>query len=331
MNRFAIARPRTAEEASALLADGRFALPVLKAGGMDLLDRMKEGLVEPDLLVDVRSIGSGDAIADAGGAVRIAATATLAEIAAARLVRERAPALAQAAADAATPQVRNAATIAGNLLQRPRCWYFRNAQFDCLKKGGHTCFAVEGDNRYHAIFGGGPCHIVHPSNLAPALVACGALVHVTGGDRASIPIEALFHAPDRGITSEHELAPAEVVTHVTVEPAPRSGFHAVKAKQSFDWPLVLAAVAVTVEGGAIAAARVCAGAVAPVPWRLPRVEAALRGVRPDDDAALRAACSRATESARPMTGNACKLDLLPVAIARAVRLAAGVERAEADR
>jgi xanthine dehydrogenase YagS FAD-binding subunit len=216
------------------------------------------------------------------------------------------------------------ATAAGNLLQRPRCWYYRNDQFDCLKKGGSRCYAADGENKYHAIFGEGPCHIVHPSNLALGLMVLDGLVHLTGLKRESVRIEDLYHMPDKGVKSEHNLEPGEVVTHITCGSAPRSGFYAIKEKQSFDWPLVAAAVALTLDGGVVKSARVCAGAVAPVPWRLANVEEALKGVTLADQIALKLACERAAEGARPMTQNAYKTKLLPVAVRRAVLRAAGM-------
>ncbi len=328
MNRFALARPRSFAEAGQLLADQRFRLPVLKAGGMDVVDHVKEGLLQPDLVIDIRRLRAEGATAPVsapaqGSGLRIEANATLAEIASSSLLRERAPAVAQSVELAATPQVRNTATAAGNLLQRPRCWYYRNDQFDCLKKGGPTCYAHEGENRYHAILGGGPCHIVHPSNLAPALAVCNATVHLTGSDRPSLTLAELYHLPDRGVRDEHNLAKGEIVTHITLDAAPKSAFYAVKEKQSFDWPVVFACVALTLEGDRIASARVCAGAVAPTPWPLPGVEQALAGVSVTDDAALRKACLLAAEGAKPLRDNAYKVKLLPVALRRAVLRAAG--------
>ncbi len=327
MNRFAFAQPKTFQEAAGLLADKKYSLPVLKGGGIDLIDRLKEGITEPDVVVNVRHIrGDGPPIlATRGnkGALRIEAATTLAEIAASPEVRSIAPVLAMAVEWAASPQVRNVGTAAGNLLQRPRCWYYRHDQFDCLKKGGPTCYAVGGENKYHAIFGDGPCHIVHPSNLAPALMICDGVVHVVGAGRSEISLKDLFHMPDAGVTSENNLKPGEVITHITCEAAPTSGFYAIKEKQSFDWPLVAASVSLQLDGVKIKSARVCAGAVAPVPWMLPSVEAALKDVSLDDDAALRSACAKAIDGAKPMTENAYKLKLLPVAVRRAVLAAAG--------
>lgn len=326
MNRFAFAQPRTFQDAAAMLADKRWSLPVLKGGGIDLIDRLKEGLTEPDVVVNVRRLhteGAPAPITESGGNIWIEATATMAEIAASPIIRTSAPVLAQALEWAASPQVRNVGTAAGNMLQRPRCWYYRHIQFDCLKKGGSKCFAVDGENKYHAIFGDGPCHIVHPSNLAPALTICDGVVHVVGGDRSEIALKDLFHMPRADVLTEHTLKPGEVITHITCSPVPASGFYAIKEKQSFDWPLVAASVALTLNGPKIEAARVCAGAVAPVPWVLPAVEKALVGVSLDDDAGLRAACARANDGAKPMTDNAYKLKLLPVAVRRAVLAAAG--------
>ncbi len=326
MNSFAFARPKSFAEAAELLSGGRFSLPIIKAGGMDIVDHLKEGLFAPDLLIDVkhlRSNGAAETVRVNGEEVVIEATATLAEIAASDAIRQSAPVLAQCVEGAATPQVRNVASAAGNLLQRPRCWYYRNRQFNCLKKGGDRCFAVEGENKFHAIFGGGPCHIVHPSNLAIGLMVTDAVVHVIGGERESITIDELFHLPNNEVMSEHTLAPTDVVTYITAHSAPFSGFYAVKEKQSFDWPLVAAAAALDLDGSTIRSAKVCAGAVAPVPWRLASVEEALAGVTLDNDGAIRAACAMASEGARPMSQNAYKVKLLPVAVRRAVLIAAG--------
>jgi xanthine dehydrogenase YagS FAD-binding subunit len=343
MNRFAYAKATTWEEAQTLLSDRRFSLPVLKGGGLDLLDQMKEGLIEPDLLIDIRAGGAADdppppPLEDGQPTPRpptiwlrgnpdrreleIRYDVTLARLAEHPDIRGHAPALAQAAESAATPQVRNVATIAGNLLQRPRCWYFRHDEFNCLKKGGPTCFAVDGENQYHAIFGGGPCHIVHPSNIACALNALGCLI--TGiGVEEPISIDNLYHLPDAGVRTEHNLPDRAVIYRIRANTAPRSAFYAIKHKQSFDWPIVMAAAALTIENDRIASARICAGAVAPIPWPLPRVADALAGVAIDDDAAISRACALSTEGARPMSQNAYKVRLLPVAVNRAVLRALG--------
>ena len=325
MKTLSIARPRSYDDAAALLKNKTYRLPMLKAGGMDVVDHLKEGLYEPDLLINVRTLRSnGDAepIHLKADTITIEASATLSQIARSEVIREHAPALAQAAESAATPQVRNIATAAGNLLQRPRCWYYRHKQFDCLKKGGDRCYAVEGENMYHAVFAGGPCHIVHPSNIAPALMLGDAVVHVTGGDREQLAVSDLYHLPEAGVKSEHNLQPEEVVTHITMKRVPSSGFSAVKEKQSFDWPLVFAVASLDMNGGVIVAAKVVAGAVAPVPWRLQQVERQLVNVNVKDEAAVAEACAVATSGAEPMSQNSYKLKLLPVAVRRAIVAAA---------
>jgi len=322
VNAFSFARPRTIERTVELMRDGDVRLTVLKAGGMDVVDHLKEGLVEPTRIVDL--LGVDEARLDELGPTTIGARATLAAIEASEDIRRSAPVIAEACGSAATPQVRNVATAAGNLLQRPRCWYYRNEQFDCLKKGGDTCYAVNGENDQHAIFGGGPCFMVHPSNLALGLMVTGAVVHVTGGDRDTIGIAELFHGPNEDVTSEHRLAPHEVITHVTFQRRPSSAFHAIKHKQSFDWPMVAAAIALELDGTVVRSASVCAGAVAPVPWPLPNVEAALVGIDVADVDALRMATVVARDGAEPLDGNAHKVSMLPVAIQRAVRRAAGL-------
>lgn len=326
MNSFAIATPNSHEQAATLLKNKQYSLPILKGGGMDVVDHLKEGLWEPDLLINVKRLradGKTEPVSMEGGKIRIESSATMSDIVNSKIIRENAPVVAQALEHAATPQVRNVATAAGNLLQRPRCWYYRNYQFDCLKKGGSRCYAADGENQYHAIFGDGPCYIVHPSNLAPALQVCSGAVHLIGGTRQSLNVSELYHLPEKGIRSEHNLEPTEVITHITLDPAPKSGFYAVKEKQSFDWPLAFACVALEMDGGRIGAARVCAGAVAPAPWPLPKVEAALKGLSAGDDDAIRKACAIATEGAKPLSENAYKLRLLPVVIHRAVVRAAG--------
>lgn len=324
MKSFTLAQAGSFAQAAEGLVHPKFSLPVLKAGGVDLLDHLKEGLIQPDVVINVRRINVSELpVTVIDGGLRIEANATLAQLAASPLVSGQTAVLAQAAASAATPAIRNVATAAGNLLQRPRCWYYRHAQFDCLKKGGSMCFAVEGENEHHAVFGPGPCHIVHPSNLAPALLALGATVHLVGSQRASIPLDQFFHLPDKGVTTENVLEPGEVITHLTCRFASKSAFYAVKAKQSFDWPSAFACVAIEAPMGVIERASVWAGAVAPVPWHLPKVEEALRGLKIDDEAGIAAAAALSVVGAKPMRDNASKLALLVTSVKRATLKALG--------
>lgn len=331
MNQFTIVKPKTFRVAAREMQKrGEVSLPILKAGGLDVIDHLKEGLFEPDSLVDIRRLKTGDmegpGITVNQDAISIDATATLADIANSSSLNRSAPALVQSAANSATPQVRNVASIAGNLLQRPRCWYYRKSQFDCLKKGGTACFAVDGENKYHAIFSRGPCYIVHPSNIAVALYVCDGTVEYLGADKVddgSMSIRELFHMPGMDVRSEHSLPPGSVITSISLSAAPVSGFYAVKEKQSFDWPLVMAAVALEMTRNVIESARVCAGAVAPIPWVLPHVEKALRGVDVTDNAALDNACASAARGATPLEENEYKTKLLPVAVKRAILKATG--------
>lgn len=316
-----ILMPRTLDEAVDAQNRHRGAIP--KAGGIDVLAHLKDDLPGDGLLNNLLAVEDDDLtrLADRS----IGALCTLGRLARDESLRARSPVIAQAAAATATPQIRNRATIAGNLLQRPHCWYYRGRQFHCLKKGGSTCYAVHGENRYHAIFGDGPCHIVHPSSLAPALTVCDAVLTIRNarhGER-TMPIEELFTMPDANVGVEHALGSDDLVVRIDHASAPISAHYEIRERQSFDWPLVMAAVALTIENHRISSARVCAGAVAPVPWRLRRVEIGLVGVGINDDERIRRACQTAVNGAAAMSDNAYKLAMLPVAIHRAVTRALG--------
>ncbi|MBL1219160.1 MAG: hypothetical protein D8M59_16910 [Planctomycetes bacterium] len=331
-----MAMPRTLKQACEVQSNGLhdkndipgMPLPVLKAAGIDLMDHWKEGLTAPGQVSNLLALR--DPSLHRLSADSIGALCTLSAIADSTAVRKSAPVIAQAAESTATPQIRNVATAGGNLFQRPRCWYYRAHQFDCLKKGGHMCFAVEGENRYHAVFGNGPCHIVHPSNLANALSVCQAEVLVVSSAQGTeeprrVPMHQLFCLPEDRLKSEHTLGPDEIAVGISYRAAPHSAHYEVREKQSFDWPLVMASVALDMrdDGRTIAAARVCAGGVAPIPWRMPQVERALAGINVKDTQRVRQACDLAIRGAQPMSNNAYKLRILPVAVSRAVRLAVG--------
>lgn len=315
MKPFSLVRPTTLDAARerALRSPSDHAL---RAGGVDLLDRMKEGLAAPTELIELRALQGEDgqrmrSIAPRGEGLGLGALVTLAELAAADALAGPFAALREAAGSAATPSIRNAATLGGNLLQRPRCWYFRNADLPCLKKGGKTCLAVSGENKYHAILGGGPSFIVHPSTLACALVALDAQVTVVGDGVRELAVEALFVSPKQDPRREHVLGPGEVLYDVVLSPplpGQRSGYAAVKEKQSHDWPLAEVAVRLSLEAGVMKQVRVALGHVAPVPWRSPEAEAALEGKAPGE--ALFAEAARAAlAGARPLRDNAYKIPL----------------------
>jgi xanthine dehydrogenase YagS FAD-binding subunit len=317
MNRFELARAGSPAEARDLLAEKKGS--VYKAGGVDLLDHLKEHLLEPPRVVDLKSIPGLDRITvEADGGLRIGPLATLARVAAHDGVRKAHAALAQACVEAASPQIRNVATIGGNILQRPRCWYYRLESYNCLKKGGDVCFAVGGENRYHSIFGGSPSYAVHPSNAAVSLVALGASFVLDGakGTR-TVPAAEFFTLPSRDAKRENQLQPEEILTEIRV-PAPagsRSAYGDVRERAAFDWPLVSAAVAVKTEGGTVREARVVLGAVAPIPWRSTKAEQALVG-KPLDEAAAAAAARAATFGAVPLSDNGYKVGLVQTLVRR---------------
>jgi len=314
------------EAVAALVPERGKVLPL--AGGMDLLGLMKDYVAQPETLVNVKGLPSAIAV-PAQGVATIGAAVRLADLAAHAGVAGAYPALAEAAGSVGTPQIRNSGTVGGNIMQRPRCWYFRNEEFHCLKKGGSRCFAVEGENQYHAIFGETPCHIVHPSSLAVPVMAYGGRFRVLGpeGER-EIEADKFFAMPDRNMYGETVLEPNELVTHVIL-PRPanvKSALYEIKFKQSHDWPVAMASVALTMSGTTVASARVVLGAVAPVPWRSQAAEAVLKGKALTPEVAAEAA-EAAVKDAKPMSQNAYKVQLARVALERALARAAGVKTA----
>jgi xanthine dehydrogenase YagS FAD-binding subunit len=321
---FAYVNPKNEREAVAALGTARGrVLPI--AGGMDLVAMMKDYIAQPDRLVNVKVL-DGTIAASAGG-LQIGAAVKLVDLAEHPAVRREYPALAEAAGEVGTPQIRHAGTVGGNLAQRPRCWYFRNEEFDCLKKGGSRCFAVDGENQYHAILGGGPCHIVHPSSLAVPLVALGAKVRIASpsGSR-DVDAAQFFVLPSQNLAQENVLAPNELVTHVIVPAARgmRNATYEVRFKQSHDWPLAIATAVLDLAAGRVRTARIVMGAVAPVPWRAEAAEAALAGKAITEETAA-AAAEAALKDAQPMTDNAYKVQIARTAVKRAILKASGAQ------
>jgi len=322
---FAYVNAGSEKEAIAALGPerGRF-LPL--AGGMDLLALMKDHIAQPERVINVKNLDRTVRRTPDGG-LSIGAAVTLTDLVAHADAAKMYPALVQAAAEVGTPQIRNAGTVGGNLNQRPRCWYFRNEEFHCLKKGGARCFAVDGENQYHAILGGGPCHIVHPSSLAVPAIALNAKFRVAGpaGEREVAAAE-YYQLPDRNLFGETVLAPNELLTHVLLPPpgGARNATYEVRFKQSHDWPLAMASVALSMEGQSVRGARIVLGAVAPVPWRSEAAEAALTGKTISDEAAM-AAADAALAGVKPMSQNAYKVQIARTAVKRAILKAAGRE------
>jgi xanthine dehydrogenase YagS FAD-binding subunit len=319
---FAYVNAASEKEALAALSTERGRVLPL-AGGMDLLGMMKDYIISPERLVNVKNLDATIGAADSG--LRIGAAVKLADLAEHATVRRQYPALAGSADDVGTPQIRNMGTVGGNLMQRPRCWYFRNEEFNCLKKGGARCFAVEGENQYHAIFGDGPCHIVHPSSLAVPIIAYGGRLRVAGPNgQREIDAGEFFQMPSANLYGESVLQPNELVTHVLLPAAgQRSASYEVRFKQSHDWPLAIASVNLTMDGNRVRAARVVLGAVAPIPWRTPAAERVLVGKTITEAVAAEAATA-ALAGAKPMSGNAYKVQIAKTAVKRAIMKAAGM-------
>lgn len=251
----------------------------LIAGGTDLLDEIKEGVERPDKLINLIELVAMQGIALKSFGLEIGTGTTLAEIVShADIVRDYA-ALSQAAESVATPQIRNVGTLGGNLCQRPRCWYYRSINFDCRKKGGSTCYAQVGENKFHAILGGSDCVIVHPSDMAVALISLNASITLTSAiDSRTLAMEDFFAGPDLDIMAENVLAPGEIVTSVTVPATTanaKSIFLKAKERQGMDFASSSVAVAMEVSGGTISSVRVTLGGVAPIPWRALAAESVL--------------------------------------------------------
>jgi xanthine dehydrogenase YagS FAD-binding subunit len=326
MKPFAYVNPTNEKDAIAALAvtTGQ-ALPL--AGGQDLLARMKDYITEPDRIVNVKNALDAT-VTPAGGGLRIGAGMRMVDVAEHAEIARMYPAVAAAAIEVGTPQIRNQGTVGGNLNQRPRCWYFRNEEFVCFKKGGNTCFSPQGENQFHAIFGSGPSFIVHPSSLAVPFVAYGATFRLAGpkGERL-VPAAEYFTMPSlQNIQRENVLAADELLTHVIL-PAPgdvKSGHYEVRYKASHDWPIAFATVLLSLTGSTIRSARVVLGAVAPIPWRSPAAEQALAG-KPLNEATAMAAAEAALRDARPLSQNGYKVQVAKTALKRAILRAGGMQ------
>lgn len=286
--------------------------------------------------MNLREIPGLDGITENGDGMRIGALVTLEQLATHPALRQRYTALADAAGSSASPQIRHIATLGGNLLQRPRCWYFRSAAHHCARKGGEHCFAFAGENRYHAVFGHDGCAIVHPSTSATALLAFDARVELvnTQGVARTMPIGAFMVGPDVDIRRETDLRAGEVLTAVLLPPtsaSARSDFLKQAEKPSFDWSIADVTVVLDcAPDGRCQRASVVLGAAAPVPWRAQQAETALVGQMIDATVA-RAAGRAAIVEAAPLRHNAYKLPILATLVSRAVLHAANVTQTENAR
>lgn len=325
MKAFAYASPRSLDQAIALLhgaGDGRAVESCVLAGGTDLLTLMQADLIAPERLVDIKRLAELDDQIEGGpDGLTIGALATLAELEEDPFVQARYPVLAEAAGLAATPQLRNMATLGGNLLQRPRCWYFRDSRVHCWLKGGDVCYARGGQNQHHALFDVSPCVAVHPSDPATALLALDAAVRLRGasGER-EIPLAELFAPPEESRRRETIQADDEVIVSVRIPPrhADARGAY-LKAMERKVWAFALVSVAAVLrlEQGRIAEANIALGGVAPVPWRARDAEQVLVGAEPTGDLIERAA-ETALAGAVPLAKNGYKLPLAKALLRQAL-------------
>jgi xanthine dehydrogenase YagS FAD-binding subunit len=322
MKTFANVNARDAKHAVTLAQqarrDGQVA--AFNGGGSDLLGMVKERIVSPDVLVNLRTVKGLDQVSSARGMVNIGGLITLDELSKNPQIRRDYAVLAEAAESIATPQIRNVGTLAGNVCQRPWCWYFRNG-FPCYKAGGSQCFSITGENQFHAILGGGPSFIVHPSDTAPALMALDATFRIEGpaGERF-VPASNFFVLPQRTPARENLLADDEVLTGVDL-PAPRPGtrstYHKVLDREAWTHAVVSAAIVLEIEKSICRSARVVLGGVAPIPWRVPAAEQLLIGKRITPELAAQVA-ETALAGANPLRNNAYKVPLTKTIVRRTV-------------
>jgi len=308
------------EQATALLADGSIA----KGGGVDILDLMKEGILKPSRVVNLKTIAGLDGLkyADSRG-LTIGPLTTLAHIAVSPQVRTHCPALADAARHAGTPQVRNAATIGGNLLQRPRCWYFRNAHFH---QDGESSFVRDGENQYHAIFDNQRTAMVQASTPATPLIAYDASVELTGpeGKQRVVALKDFFLPSEMHRESDTVIKGGEVLTAVMIPPVAkgtRAAYHKQTERDSYDWPICDVAVVLQMDGGSVRAASIVMGWVAPTPRRATESERVLTDKRITEDLA-REAAQVAVADATPLSKNSYKVPVLEAVVRRTILAAA---------
>ena len=323
MKSFEYAAPPTLKEAAGLLSH-KWGETEILAGGTDLVTSLKQHLTEPKRVVSLRNIPELKRIEIDKKGVRIGATATLAELAENQAIKEQFPALVTAANGVGSPQLMAVGTVGGDLCQRPRCWYFRNG-FGLFAVRDGASLVREGDNRYHALFGNdGPASFVSPSSLGPALIALGATLTVTGpkGKTRKIAAEKFFQIPKKEDERETALKPNEILTDIFVPTKGlRNATYEVRHRHGLDWPYVTASVAFQLKAGTVSDARVVLGHVAPVPWHSASAGKALNGAKAA--AADAGKCGEAaTHGAKPLTGNGYKVQLVKVAVKRAVLAAA---------
>ncbi|MFY0652284.1 MAG: FAD binding domain-containing protein [Cyclobacteriaceae bacterium] len=296
---------------------------IIKSGGIEVMDLMKEGLINPEKIVNVRTIPGLDIIEfNKKTGMRIGANVLLAEVEKSPEIRDKYPVLQMAVSKAATPQLRNMSTLGGNLAQRTRCWYFRSIDHPCFRKGGSTCYAQNGENDYHAIMNNGGCASVHASSVATALMVLDAQVEIVDakGSTKTVSIDKFFVTPYENIKTENILKPGEIITAIIIpnESARlKTSYIKQGARQSYDWALADVAVALEMSGGKVKSARIALGAASPVPMRIADAEEILAGNNISESLAAKAA-EVAMERATPLKKNGYKVPIFKAIIKRAI-------------
>lgn len=324
MKTFTFREPSELEKASDLLRNG--IRGYLLAGGTDLVTEMKQGIIEPHLLVSTSQIQEMSDIEWDQSGVRIGSMVTLSDIVSHERMKIEVKSLVQAADSIATPQIRNIATLGGNLCQRPRCWYYRNSRFNCIKKGGTKCFAVGGSDKYHAILGGHSCYIVHPSDSATALVSLKAKVEIfRKSQRLTVPIVDFFTGPEIDVTRENILEPGDILISIHIPNESMEGssvFLKAKERKSMDFAIVSVAAMIKIENDRIRRVGLTVGGVAPVPWNLDILERKLVGLKAKD-VDIKSLCSGVFKDAKVMGQNGYKLQLAQTYLERSLDMVLG--------
>ena len=323
MDKFSYVNATSLKQVTSLLSNSGWGEVMLIAGGTDLLSELKEYIETPKTLINLKTLPDMDAISSDASGIKIGALTTVADIARHPSIQQHYTVLAQAAASVATPQIRNIGTIGGNLCQRPRCWYYRDETVNCIKKGGDLCYAVDGLSKYHAIFGGDPVYIVHPSDIAPALIALNASIKITGpeGDK-TMKVEEFFTLPSDNPFRENVLQPNEIVVEIQIpNPKPNTKSFYLKAREKGAPDFALASVAGVFEmtGRTCQSANIVLGGVAPKPWRSTEAETALIGKMVNKAVSMKAG-EEAVQKAQPLNDNEYKVTLTQNLISRAAMM-----------
>lgn len=325
MRPFEYVSPDTTTQAIRLLGANWGNTEVL-AGGTDLLALMKDDVLAPKRLVNIKDIADLRGISSNARGLRVGALTTLGEMADNEDVKKSYPALSEALLEAASPQIRNMATIGGNLCQRPRCWYFRNGMGLLPKDQSGKELVTVGENRYHAILGNqGSAKFVSPSTVVPMLIAYGAKIRLEGPKgKRELPLERFFVIPKNENEREHDLRPNEILTELVIPPAAdlKAAHYEIRQKEAFDWPLALVAVTLKLQGSNVQSSKIVLGYVAPIPWLSAEAQQAIAG-KPINKETAQKAADAALAKASPLSHNGYKVKLAKVAVARAILKAAG--------